>query len=93
MKTDSYAFAIAQRISVLVLWAAVIFLMLTTRFWYVFALIFVLLVILHFSEIKKYGIPVGEKLGYSKAYSVFLTLVFGISWHRTVGATHPDLKA
>lgn len=89
--------AYAQRILTLILWAILINSMLTAiqtgQSWYISGALLATLLAMHAWEIPKYGISTGKQHGYSALYSGFLTLVFGLTWHRTVDSTHERVSA
>jgi hypothetical protein len=68
------------QIITLVLWAISLYLWVQFGWWYLFVFLFAL----HFVEVFTKGIPIGVKAGYSRHYSVIMTLIFGIIWWKPV---------
>lgn len=84
--------AYAQRVATLVLWGLLLYYAVPSiasgQFGTISVFLLVALILLHTFEIPKYGIEKGKQHGYSPIYSAILTFLFGVTWHRTVDATH-----
>jgi len=65
-----------NKIVVILVWIAAIYLWLANGLWYIPAAILAL----HIVEVFVKGIPIGKKAGKSNGYSILMTLVFGFAW-------------